>query len=62
MRVQDVNDNSPHFSATSYRVSVQESVDVNTIFATVSAEDADAKVWADFCHVVFNVKEFIFLD
>ncbi len=26
------------------------------------AEDADAKVWADFCHVVFNVKEFIFLD
>ena len=42
VRVQDVNDNSPHFSATSYRVSVQESVDVNTIFATVSAEDADA--------------------
>jgi hypothetical protein len=27
-----------------------------------SAEQNDVRVWTDFCHVLVNVKEFIFLN
>ena len=42
-----------------------EIADANTFFADqralYGAQDADARAWADFAHVLFNVKEFIYL-
>lgn len=41
IEVQDVNDNSPKFTKSAYRVNVIESTEVNTQFLQVSATDKD---------------------